>query len=56
MPSFTQQRDVIEAEGVYIGGWSLGHVFTPRKLDGKHGKKLTPIISPYLVTDYKCRQ
>jgi hypothetical protein len=35
--NFFANRDTLQQEGVYIGGWSLKYIFTPRKgTDGKH--------------------
>jgi hypothetical protein len=35
--NFFTNRDTLQQEGVYIGGWSLKHVLTPQKgTDGKH--------------------
>ncbi len=33
---FSKARDASEEEGVLIGSWSLKHVLTPEKVDGKH--------------------
>jgi hypothetical protein len=35
--NFFLNRNLLQQEGVYIGGWSLKNVFTPHKgEDGKH--------------------
>lgn len=35
--NFYKNRDLAEADGVNIGGWSLANVVMPLKKDGKHG-------------------
>lgn len=47
LKSFRAQRDELEKEGVYIGGWSFKNVLTPKKLDGKHGKQVPTLPSTY---------
>jgi hypothetical protein len=34
---FVRERDALEKEGVYIGGWSVKNALIPKKTDGKHG-------------------
>lgn len=34
--SFIQNREALEKEGVYIGGWSFGTTLFPRKVNGKY--------------------
>ncbi|KAL2067353.1 hypothetical protein VTL71DRAFT_1778 [Oculimacula yallundae] len=36
MTSFISSRESFEKEGVYVGGWSLRGVLTPKKRNGKH--------------------
>lgn len=39
--SFNKNRDLAEADGVHIGGWSLRNVLTPKKKDGVHSMPKT---------------
>ncbi|KAL6241694.1 hypothetical protein RBB50_011476 [Rhinocladiella similis] len=36
MASFKERCFLLESEGVYIGGWGLKNILTPRTTDGKH--------------------
>jgi hypothetical protein len=35
--SFATQRALVEAEGIYVGGWSLKRAIWPKKMNGVHG-------------------
>jgi hypothetical protein len=37
LQNFFTNRDTLQQEGVYIGGWSLKYTLTPQRgIDGKH--------------------
>ena len=36
---FSRKRELLEQEGVYIGGWSLKNIFTPTKKERLHGSE-----------------
>lgn len=43
--SFTEKAAALEAEGVYIGGWSAKNVLSPRKdTHGEYGKSLRTLL------------
>jgi len=40
MANFQRSRAAVEAEGVFIGGWSIKQAFVPTKVDGHIGEYL----------------
>ena len=49
--SFSETRTAVEAEGIYIGGWSIRRAMWPKTVDGKHGK---PVVSHYEAHPWSC--
>jgi hypothetical protein len=57
MPSFNEDRDAFEKEGVFIGGWSVKNSITPEKLNGIHSQPpeivFNFVLSELIIINYR---
>ena len=54
--SFGTQRVLVEAEGIYVGGWSLKRAIWPKKTNGVHGENRYLLLMLHGATDFHRQQ